>query len=144
MHLGCWERFLPPPRISDPDMHRGTCVTHMPWCMPGSLTSGFLWSWWRGYVLDITGACATHNFTYLVRGPWCQLFRRHWLHRRLSLELCYQLAWYWLYKLNIFMSIVDIVIRIPVTFPSVAEWYLIQIDIYVCLFLNQIEMPVSI
>ena len=21
---------------------------HVPWCMPGSLTSGFLWSWWRG------------------------------------------------------------------------------------------------
>ena len=38
----------PPPRISVPDMHHGTCVTHMPWCMPGSLTSGFLWSRWRG------------------------------------------------------------------------------------------------
>ena len=32
----------------DPDMHHGTCVTHGPWCMPGSLTSGFLWSRWRG------------------------------------------------------------------------------------------------
>ena len=40
--------FSPPPRVSDPDMHYGTCVTHVPWCMPGSLTSGFLWSWWRG------------------------------------------------------------------------------------------------
>ena len=39
--------FFPPPRASDPDMHRGTCVTHVPWCMPGSLTSPFLWSWWR-------------------------------------------------------------------------------------------------
>ena len=25
---------------SDPDMHHGTCVTHVPWYMPGSLTSG--------------------------------------------------------------------------------------------------------
>ena len=33
---------------SDPDMHHGTCVTHVPWCMPGSLTSIFLWSQWRG------------------------------------------------------------------------------------------------
>ena len=41
-------RFSPPMRISDPDMHHGTCVTHMPWCMPGSLTSGFIWSRWRG------------------------------------------------------------------------------------------------
>ena len=40
--------FSPTPRASDPDMHHGTCVTHVPWCMPGSLTSGFLWSRWRG------------------------------------------------------------------------------------------------
>ena len=40
--------FSPPRRVCDPDMHHGTCVTHVLWCMPGSLTSGFLWSWWRG------------------------------------------------------------------------------------------------
>ena len=36
------------PRVSDPDMHHGTCVTHVPWCMTGLLTRGFLWSQWRG------------------------------------------------------------------------------------------------
>ena len=40
--------FSPSPRVSDPDMHHDTCVTHMPWCMPGSLTSGFLWSRLQG------------------------------------------------------------------------------------------------
>ena len=40
--------FFPPPWVSDPDIHHGTCVTHVPWCMPRSLTSGFLWSRWRG------------------------------------------------------------------------------------------------
>ena len=40
--------FPQPPRVSYPDMHYGTCVTHVPWCMPGSLTSGFLWSRWWG------------------------------------------------------------------------------------------------
>ena len=40
--------FPPPPRVSDPDMHHGTCVRHVPWCMPGSLTSGFIWSRGRG------------------------------------------------------------------------------------------------
>ena len=40
--------FSPPPRTSDPDMHQGTCVTHVPWCMPGSLIIDFLWSRWRG------------------------------------------------------------------------------------------------
>ena len=40
--------FSPQLRISDPDMHHGTCVTHVPWCMPGSLTKGILWGRWRG------------------------------------------------------------------------------------------------
>ena len=40
--------FSPPPCDSDPDLHHGTCVTHVPWCMPGSLNSGFLWNRWRG------------------------------------------------------------------------------------------------
>ena len=40
--------FSPPQRVSDPNIHHGMCVTHLPWCMPGSLTIGFLWSRWRG------------------------------------------------------------------------------------------------
>ena len=40
--------FSPPPWVREPNMHHGTCVTYVPWCMPGSLTSGFLWSRWRG------------------------------------------------------------------------------------------------
>ena len=39
--------FSPPLRVSDPDMHHGTCVTHVPWCMPGSLNIGCLWSRWQ-------------------------------------------------------------------------------------------------
>ena len=39
--------FSPSRWVSNPDMHHGTCVTHVPWCMPGSLTSGFFWSRWR-------------------------------------------------------------------------------------------------
>ena len=62
--------FSPPRRLSDPDMHHGTCVTHVPWCIPGSLTSGFLWSRWREIVPGIPGSCATRNFTYPVRSPW--------------------------------------------------------------------------
>ena len=63
--------FFPPPRFSDPDMHHGTCVTDVPRCMPGSLTNGFLWSPWRENVPGIPDACATRDFVYLVRGPWC-------------------------------------------------------------------------
>ena len=53
------------PQVSDPGMHHGTCVTHVPWCMSGSPTRGG-----RENVPGIPGACATRNFTYLARGPW--------------------------------------------------------------------------
>ena len=36
--------FSPLLRFCDPDMHHGTCMMHLPWCMWGSLTSSFLWS----------------------------------------------------------------------------------------------------
>ena len=39
--------FSLPPRVVEPDMHHGTCMTHVSWCMPGSLTNGFPWSQWR-------------------------------------------------------------------------------------------------
>ena len=58
------------PRVSDPDMHHDTCMTHVPWCMPGSQTSGFFLIDGRVNVLSILGASALRNFTYLVRGPW--------------------------------------------------------------------------
>ena len=55
--------FSPRSRVSDPDMHYGTCVTHVPRCMPGSLTSR-----WRKNVPG-PGACATRNFKYQTKGP---------------------------------------------------------------------------
>ena len=39
--------------VSDPGMHHGTCVTHVPWCMSGSLTRGG----WEN-VPGFPGACA--------------------------------------------------------------------------------------
>ena len=45
-------------------MHHGTCVTHVPWCMSGSLNRGG-----GENAPGIPGACATHNITYLARGP---------------------------------------------------------------------------
>ena len=40
--------FSPPPRVNDPNMHHGMYVTHVPWCLSGSLISGFLRSRWQG------------------------------------------------------------------------------------------------
>ena len=50
--------------VIDPGMHHGTCVTHVPWCMSGSITPGD-----GKNVPGIPGACATRNFAYLTRGP---------------------------------------------------------------------------
>ena len=46
-------RFRRKPLVSDPGMHHGTCVTHVPWCMSGSLTCGG-----GKNVPGIPGACA--------------------------------------------------------------------------------------
>ena len=69
MRRECWERFTRhqlqrKPLVSNPGMNHGTCVTHMPWCMSGSLihVAG-------EHVPGIPGACATCNFAYLTRGP---------------------------------------------------------------------------
>ena len=69
MRRECRERFLRhqlqrKPLVSDPGMHHSTCVTHVPWCMSGSLTRGG-----GETVPGIPGACATLKFTYLARSP---------------------------------------------------------------------------
>ena len=42
---------------------------HVPWCMPGSLTSGFLWSRWRGKRSRHSRRMRNPQFYYLERGP---------------------------------------------------------------------------
>ena len=67
MRRECRERFLRHRRkqlVNDPGMHHGTCVTHVPWCMSGSLTCCG-----GENVPGIPGACAARSFTYLARGP---------------------------------------------------------------------------
>ena len=46
-------RFQRKPLVSDLGMHHGTCVTHVPWCMSGSLACGD-----GDNVPGIPGACA--------------------------------------------------------------------------------------
>ena len=59
------------PLVSDPGMYHGTCVSHVPWCMSGSLIRGG-----GENVPGIPGACATRNFKYLARDPWRSLWRQ--------------------------------------------------------------------
>ena len=52
------------PLVSDPSMHHDTCVTHVPWCISGSLNCGG-----GENVLGIPGACAIRNIRYMERDP---------------------------------------------------------------------------
>ena len=53
------------PLVSEPNIHHGTCVTHVPWCMSGSLTRGGAEN-----APGIPGAFEARNFTYLARDPY--------------------------------------------------------------------------
>ena len=59
-----WTELSYSPLVSDPGMHHGTCVTHVPWCMSGSLTRAG-----GENVPGIPGACTTCYFTYIVKVP---------------------------------------------------------------------------
>ena len=63
------------PLVSDPGMHHGTYLTHVPWYMSESLTRGG-----GENVPGVPCTSATRSFAYLVRGPLarvimdCRLF----------------------------------------------------------------------
>ena len=54
--------------VSDPSMHHGTCFTHVPWCMLGSLTHGG-----RENIPGILSSCAKCNFYIFGKRPMKQL-----------------------------------------------------------------------
>ena len=82
----------PPPRFCDPDMHHGTRVTHVPWCLPGSLTSGLFWSWWRAKRSRHSRRIRNPKFYVTGKRPigspsnsqadpswWCPVIEQKWL-----------------------------------------------------------------
>ena len=87
MRWECRERFLRhrlqrKRLVSDPGMYHGTCATHVPWRMSGSLTPDG-----GENVPGIAGACTTRNFMYLARGPfpWNPLYNHHKTKHNISL-----------------------------------------------------------
>ena len=62
-------RFQRKPLVSDPGMHHGTCVTHVPWCMSGSLTCGD-----GENVPGIPGACAPPILCIWQEAHCCPVF----------------------------------------------------------------------
>ena len=96
--------FSLPPWVSDPDIHHGTCVTHMPWCMPGSLTSGFLWNRWQGKhfrCMRNPQFCASSKrpmtrteitTTKEIFVQW-NMLQRHWFHGQFIEQVQFSHSW---------------------------------------------------
>ena len=87
--------FSPPPNsneplVSDPSMHHGTCVTHVPWCMSGSLTR----CGWEN-IPGILGASANRNFMCLTRGPWSTITRNVFGYRWFRINIKWYILSYW-------------------------------------------------
>ena len=113
--MGMPGTFSPRPRVWDPYMHHGTCVTHVPWCMSGSLTSGFFWSQCRGkrsrhsrgmrnpqFYASVKRSMEDRDVWWPIGSQWtgssfvernaCHLFGArlhwgllHWNHRKINL-----------------------------------------------------------
>ena len=58
-------RFQRKPLVSDPGILHGTCVTHVPWCMSGSLTRGD-----GENIPGIPGTCAPAILRIWQEAPW--------------------------------------------------------------------------
>ena len=93
----------PPPRVSNPDMHHDTCMMHVPWCMSGSLTSGFLWSWWRGKRFRHSRRMRKPQFYVSVKRPI--QFKKNCRSYRLT-------EWSWQYFTLFYVNHVQIVLTV--------------------------------
>ena len=72
----------PPPRVSNPDMHHDTSVTHVPWCTPGSLTKSSIWSRWRGKRSRHSQRMHIPHFCVSGKRPMVSIFYRiYWIPR---------------------------------------------------------------
>ena len=70
---GMPRKFSPPPRVNDPDIHHGTCVANVPWCLSGTVTNGFLWIRWRGKRSPHSRCMRNPQFCVSVKGPMGEL-----------------------------------------------------------------------
>ena len=72
------------PLISDPGMHHGTCVTHVPWCMPGPLlaVAGKTFPAFPAHAQPV-------NLRIWQEDHWTLWNTRQWISKKLSpIKLC--------------------------------------------------------
>ena len=99
--------FSPSPQVSDPDMHHGTCVTHVPWCMPGSLTSGFLWNRRRGKTFPAFPAHAQPAILHIWLEGHCNgaQYSSCLIFLLSSLPVGCRTWWTWRYKYTLWVQV---------------------------------------
>ena len=100
--------FSPPRQVSDPDMHHGTCVTHVPWCMSGSLTSGFLRNrrWGKTFPAFPAHAQTTIlRIWFLLMLAWTSRWLNNWVDIDLKRQ-CALLTSLWLVVSN-YLSVTE-------------------------------------
>ena len=90
------------PLFSDPGMHHGTCVTHVPWCMSGSLTRGD-----GENVPCIPGTCAPAilRIWQEAHGTFvdaCNLFTRILHNKTQQSVISIHMSWFVLYRRDMF------------------------------------------
>ena len=80
---------FPTTAVSDPVMHHGTNVTHVPWCMPGSLISSSPWSRWLGKHSRHSRCMRYLQFCVSGKRPmaWRRVGKTHYLNRWWSRSL---------------------------------------------------------
>ena len=104
--------FSPPPQFSDPDMHQGTCVMHVPLCLPGSATGGFLCSWWRGKLSRHSQRMRNQQYCVYGKRPistvtWTHHFHVTFLLTFPSFILLVSKGW-WAWKIRMKMWFLEI------------------------------------
>ena len=122
---GMSEKFSPPPRVSDLDMHHVTCVTRVPWCISGSLTSGFLWRRWRGKLSRHSRRMRNPQFYVSGKKPMGTLdLELEWLMQRIDclIDTIHCLA-QWLFIVMKIPRINISVWRLGILLPSLKQVY---------------------
>ena len=86
-----------PGTVSDLGMHHGTYVAYLPWCIPGSLNNGFLWSRSRGKRSRHSQRMRNPQFSVSGKRPMASLtsedYKRTLIWQRISSDTFWMLSY---------------------------------------------------
>ena len=101
-------RFKRKVLVSDPGMHHGTCVTHVPWCLSGSLTCGD-----GGNVPAIPGAWAS-----AILRIWQEAHGVSWLTSVVFVRIKHN----WWKQIKFYMTL-DGLVMMCLLVANINEWH---------------------